>query len=368
MLAVVGHFAMSGASAAAEYSIAAVATKGSPHQPFGSEVVDGATAAADRINAEGGVLGQRVRVVAWSENCTRERAVQIAEEVARLKPAVVVGHVCAGASLAAAPVYAKAGILLIVPGVRHPGLTAAAMGSRLVLRLAGRDDRFASDTVRFIAGRYPGAGVALVADRTRQALGLASAVAAELTRQKIPLLYDERIESSQKSYAPIVDRIKASGAGVVVMPAQPIELGILMESLRNSGVVAPVVGSDILAVPAMVQTAAREGNRLVLMLPWTGVEARQEAVTQPTSGPVEAERSRLAARLRAEAAVEAWAAAASRAGSTEPGKVADAARAGTAATGVGSIRFDGAGDAMVPSYVAHVWRDGAWRPLAGQSH
>jgi branched-chain amino acid transport system substrate-binding protein len=327
-------------------------------------VIDGATAAAGRINAAAGVLGESVRVVPWSEDCTRERAVQVAEEISRLKPAVVVGHLCAGAALAAAPIYARAGVLLIVPGVRHPGLTSVAAPSRLVLRLAGRDDRFAAETVRFIAASYPGAGVALVADRTRQARSLASAIEAELARQQVSLRYDERIESAQKSYDPVAGRVRASGAGVVVMPAQPIELGVLAASLRRAGVGAPLVGSDILAVPSVAPTAQQEGRRLVLMLPWTGSEEKADEVAETAGEPPGADRERRAARLRAQAAVEVWAAAARLAASAEPGKVAEAARATAASTAVGSIRFDEAGDAIVPSYVPHIWRDGAWRPIA----
>ena len=350
------------APVAGEHLIAAVATKGSPHQPHGAEVVEGANAAAERINAQGGVLGERVRVVAWSEDCTRARAAQIAEEIARLTPAVVIGHVCAGAALAAAPIYAKAGVLLIAPGVRQPGLTAVAASSRLVLRLAGRDDRFAAETVQFIAARYPGAGVALVADRTRQAGALVSSVAKELLRQRVALRHDERIESSQKSYDLVAGRIRDSGAGVVVMPAQPVELGVLAASLRRAGVEVPFVGSEILAVPSMAPTARLEGSRLVLMLPWTGSEIATERQATSATIPV-ADRGGGAARLRAEAAVEVWAAAARRAHSTDAGKVAEAARAEAAPTVVGAIRFDEAGDAVVPSYVPHTWQGGGWRPL-----
>lgn len=356
-------FGVFSAPVAAEHLIAAVATKGSPHQPHGAEVVAGADAAVERLNAQGGVLGERIRVVAWSEDCTRQRAAQIAEEVARLKPAVVIGHVCAGAALAAAPIYANAGILLIAPGVRHPKLTATAASSRLLLRLAGRDDRFASETSQFIATRYPGAGVAMLADRTRQAGSLASALSIELARRGVVLSYEERIESSQKSYDAVAGRIRASGAGVVVMPAQPIELGVLAASLRQTGLDIPLVGSEILAVPSISPLARQEGDRLVLMLPWTGLEGGGSPEAAASEVFPDADKARWGARVRAEAAVEIWAAAARRAASSEPRKVAEAARAEAALTVVGAVRFDEAGDALVPSYIPHTWRDGAWRPL-----
>ncbi|MBS0243899.1 MAG: ABC transporter substrate-binding protein, partial [Proteobacteria bacterium] len=111
-------------AAVAEQVIAVVATKDSPYQPHGDSVVPGVVTVAERLNGAGGVLGQALRVVPWVEDCTRNRAGALAAEIAELKPRLVIGHLCAGAALAAAPIYARAGILAIVPGVRYPGLAA----------------------------------------------------------------------------------------------------------------------------------------------------------------------------------------------------------------------------------------------------
>lgn len=342
--------------------VAVVATGGSPHQPFGTEVLASAEAAVARLNAAGGVLGQTVRVVGWSEDCTPARALQIAEEVARLKPSLVIGHLCSGAALAAAPVYTRAGILVIVPGVRHPRLTAGPGTGSLVLRLAGRDDRFAMETVRYIADRFPEQRVAMVVDRTQQGRAVGASVSAELQRQSVGLAFEERFESGEKSYDGLAERVRASGAGVVVMPAQPVELGVVVAGLRRAGVDATLIGSEILAVPAIEATARQEAARLVLMLPWTGVE-------QPASGDQRSSRSeggiaRAAVQARSEAAVQVWAAAVGRVGATDAALVAAALRSGAVPTAVGPLAFDDRGDALVPSYLAHSWRDGGWRPIA----
>ncbi|MGD9803087.1 MAG: branched-chain amino acid ABC transporter substrate-binding protein [Hyphomicrobiaceae bacterium] len=341
-----------------EHLVAVVATKGSVHQPYGEEVLVGVTAAADRINADGGVLGAPVRLVVWNEDCTRERAAQIAEEITRLKPSVVIGHLCAGAALAAAPIYGKGGVLLIVPGVRHPALTKSGAIGGLLLRLAGRDDRFAVDAVRFIKQWHAGKSVAVIGDRTRQGRGLADSMTAELRRQHVALALDVRIESGEKSYDPLAARLRESGAGVVVMPAQPIELGVVARSLRRAGVEVPIIGSEIVAVPALVTTAERQGDRLVVMMPWTGLESGESEGPEAGNG----DNAREAVRRRAEASLEVWAAAAKRAGSTDTRSVAAAARAYITPTTVGPLQFDEAGDAMVPGYVASTWRKGEWRP------
>jgi len=348
----------------AAHIVAVVATTGSAHQPYGEEVLAGAKAAVDRISGNGGLFGRAVRIESWNEDCTRETAARLADEIVRLKPAVVIGHLCAGAALGAAPVYAKAGVLLIAPGVRHPALTKDQPPSGLTLRLAGRDDRFATDTVRFIRSRHPGKGVAIVADRTRQARLLADGVIAEARRQQVAIALDMRIESGEKSYAELAGRIKASGAGVIVMPAQPVELGVLIGSLRRAGVTIPVVGSDILAVPAMEDVAREQGPRLIVMLPWTGLEADVAAGLLPNGGAAP-DAQREAVRRRAEAAVDVWVTAARRSGTTDAHGIAAAARSTATPTRVGPLRFDEAGDAMVPGYVPSIWLNGGWRPFGG---
>ena len=342
-----------------EHLVAVVATTGSAHQPYGSEVAVGARAVADRLNAEGGVLGGAVRLATWTEDCSRESAARVADEVARLKPAVVIGHLCAGAALAAAPIYAKAGILFIAPGVRHPSLTKPEIAGGRVLRLAGRDDRFARDTVAFIRSRYAGKTIAVIADRTRQARALADGVVAAARLQNVAVALDVRIESGEKSYDKLAADVKASSAGVVVMPAQPVELGVVTASLRRAGVEAPIVGSDILAVPALAPIAEAEGRRLVVMMPWTGLES----ASRDGASPAHHDDGRTAVRRRAEAALELWADAAARARSTEAIAIVAAARTNGIATAVGPLRFDAAGDAMVPGYVASIWRDDRWQAL-----
>ncbi|MDX2155871.1 MAG: branched-chain amino acid ABC transporter substrate-binding protein [Hyphomicrobiaceae bacterium] len=349
-------------SGRADHVVAVVATRNSPHQPNGEEIVRGVEAAARRVNASGGVAGAPVRVATYSEDCTRERAAEVAQAIARTPPAVVIGHLCAVAAMAAAPIYAKAGILLIAPGVRHARLTAPPAGP-MVFRLAGREDRFGAATAELIAARHAGASVAVLGDRTMQGRALAGGVEHELALRRVAVVLSERLESGEKSYDDLARRIATSGAGVVIMPTQPIELGVVAASLRRIGVDAPLFGSDVLAVPDVEVLARQEGSRLVLMLPWTGVEhrARRRAHSLPIAalGAVASE----AVMLRGEAAVEAWAHAATAVGTANPAEVASAMRRLTAVTAIGPLRFDATGDAMLPSYLPYVWRDGGWRVL-----
>ncbi len=158
------------------------------------------------------------------------------------------------------------------------------------------------------------------------------------------------------------------------MPAQPIELAVLVDGLRSLGVTAPIVGSDILAVPDIERLARREGSRLVLMLPWSGLEAANPNAARESQQPALAagdavtdQHSARAVGMRAVAALQVWAHAIRRVSSSEPERVAEALRREAVSTVAGSIAFDAAGDARVPSYVPHTWHAGRWQPLAASN-
>jgi branched-chain amino acid transport system substrate-binding protein len=63
------------------------------------------------------------------------------------------------------------------------------------------------------------------------------------------------------------------------------------------------------------------------------------------------------------AAVEEWAAAANKAGSTDPKKVADTLRAGTWDTVLGPISYDKKGDITRSDYVFYIWHNGDYAQM-----
>jgi branched-chain amino acid transport system substrate-binding protein len=64
------------------------------------------------------------------------------------------------------------------------------------------------------------------------------------------------------------------------------------------------------------------------------------------------------------AAIQIWAAAAQRAGTTDPRRIAELLKSGGPWQSVlGEISFDRKGDVTVPDYVFYVWRNGAYTQM-----
>jgi branched-chain amino acid transport system substrate-binding protein len=106
---------------------------------FGEQFERGAGMAAADLNANGGILGQQVEVVATDDFCDPDRAVAAANKLVGDGVVFVVGHWCSHSSIAASTVYQRARVLMITPGSASAKLTDE--GGPNVFRVYGRDDR-----------------------------------------------------------------------------------------------------------------------------------------------------------------------------------------------------------------------------------
>jgi ABC-type branched-subunit amino acid transport system substrate-binding protein len=81
--------------------------------------------------------------------CNVAKAEKIARDIVTTGDILfVIGHFCSAASLVAAPIYEKAGVIQITPFSTEPSLTEK--GYRTLFRLAGRNDRYGEITADWL--------------------------------------------------------------------------------------------------------------------------------------------------------------------------------------------------------------------------
>lgn len=282
------------------------------------------------------------------DGCQAAKAVEAAQRIIAAKPAVVIGHPCSSAAIAAAPVYAQAQIPFISTGARHGDLTDKRAGP-LVFRLGGRDDRQGEAAAQFLARVAGGRPIALLHDRTFAMSTLAANAMSALTgAEGLPAAKVATFSyvASELNYDALVAKVTAfaataDGVGAVFFAGYPSEAIVILRALRANGVTAPFLGSDALAMSDFSATLVTAGGVSVL-------------VSTDADGPH-------AVAARTAAAVEIWREAA-REDPADPG--AALSERAHIARKLGPITFDSKGDARVPSYLVSTWRDGAWKPVA----
>jgi branched-chain amino acid transport system substrate-binding protein len=185
VVALVMAAAALGGSARADILIGVAAPMtGATNAWFGEQVEHGAALAVADLNARGGVLGQRVRLITVDDYCDPEQAVAAANKLVSEGVVFVVGHFCSHSSIPASEVYGKAGVLMMSPGSSNPTLTE--LGRANVFRFLHRDDALGVVAAKYIAEHWPDKKIAILHDDTTFGKGVADLTKEQLNKEASP--------------------------------------------------------------------------------------------------------------------------------------------------------------------------------------
>ena len=356
---------LSGVPVSAEdISIAVAVPRTGTVATAGDQVVAGAQFAAKAINAAGGVGGRHIVLDIEDDACDPRQAISVANRIVGEGIGLVDGHVCSAASIAAAPVYAEAGILMMTPASVSAKLTdtAAAKGWSTIFRVYTRDDIQGELMGAFMAARYKDKVIAFVHDKGTYGKGIADQVKANLEAHGVHPVATEAINPGDKDYSAIVGKLKALHADVVYYGGYPPEGGLILRQAAEQGVKIQMVTTSGFAAPEFWSVAGPAAEGTIFPFPpepakrpgAAGVVAAFEAAHVVPDGFT----------LFSYATVQALAEGVRRAGSADGTAVAKALRAGGPVdTVLGPLAFDPKGDAIGITYALQVWHDGRYGPL-----
>jgi len=128
--------------------------------------------------------GATFEVMTLDDAGSQSTAIGIAQKLIAAKARFVIGHHASAPSLAAAPLYAKAGIVMISPTAASPKLNASALWN--AIRLSPGEDDAAIAAARDLTKMH-GASLAIAHDGNAQAQALAT-LAAKAANLKTPVI------------------------------------------------------------------------------------------------------------------------------------------------------------------------------------
>jgi len=352
-LALAGGLLVSPASA--EIRIAVVGPMEGQFSAFGEQMLAGAAQAVADLNAAGGVAGETLVLEALDDGCEPGKAVAVANQLIGKEVVFVAGHFCFGASMSASEVYADAGIVQVSPATTLPKFTDERPGQG-VFRLAPRDDRQAEVAGRLLAQDFGDERIALLHDKTAYGKGLVDAVKAVMndlgTNESQSLGYD----AGEDDYRRLVSQLSLQNIGVVYLGGYHPEAGLISLEMDRQGLDAKLISGDALMTDEFWSVAGSSGEGTLLTYPEVPreMEAAQNVVAALEEAGLPADRF----ALTTYAAIQTWAQAVEKAGTTALEGVAGEFETGSFDTILGAITFDQNGDAGVPAYVWYEWRDG----------
>ena len=323
---------------------------------FGEQFRRGAQKAVADINTAGGVLGQRLVLTIGDDACDPKQAVSVANDMAAKRAVFVAGHYCSSSSIPASDVYAESGIIQISPASTAIELTERRLGN--VFRVCGRNDQQAPLAAIHVAENFKGKRVAVVDDKSTFGKGLADEFRRTLNARGMKETLNDSIIAGQRDYLPLVTKLKQAQIDVLYFGGYHAEAGLIVRQMRAQGVNALMIGNDAMVTDEFwaITGAAGEGT-LITFTPDPRVNPANAALVQYfRSQRYEPE----AYTLYTYAAVQSWAQAAAKVGTTNTARVSAALKANQFDTVMGRIGFNAKGDVTAPGYVFYVWKNGKY--------
>jgi branched-chain amino acid transport system substrate-binding protein len=343
----------------AEINIAAVGPITGQDATTGEQMQRGAEAAVEAINAQGGVLGQKLRLIIKDDACDPKQAVAIANELSGEDTFAVIGHMCSGSAIPASKVYNEEGIIAISPSATSPLLTEQGFDN--IFRTCGRDDQQGDTVAHFISLKYPGKNVAIVQDKTAYGQGLADQVQKTLHNLGITEKMYESTNRGERDYSSLLSKLKDNHIDVLFYGGYHTEAGLIVRQMRDQGMRTVFIGDDDLTTREFWSITGDAGENAFMSFnsdPRTKPEAA-DAVKYMRAKGLDPEGS----TLYSYAAVQIVAEAIRRAGVMDIKKTIAAMHEGSYATVIGDISFDTKGDVTKPDYIIYRWTKGAYSPV-----
>lgn len=258
--------ALSGTAFADTIKIAMVIPTTGPLTQFGDMVKEGATTAIEMANASGGVQGKQLELVAVDDACEPKQGPVAANRVVNSKIGYVIGPVCSGASIAAAPIYNNEGVVVVTPSATSPALTDGK-NFHFLFRTIGRDDQQGPAAAKFIIDKIKPQKVAVLHDKQSYGQGIAAAVRTDLQKAGISVAMFEGINAGDSDYSAVITKLKGAGVDFVYFGGYHPEMGLLLRQSAEQGMKARMMGPEGVGNPELNAIAGAAAEGMLVTLP-----------------------------------------------------------------------------------------------------
>lgn len=342
------------APARADITFAVVGGMSGPFTKIGEEFKQGSRGAVEAINEAGGVLGEKLAFEVFDDECNAEKAVEIANQIVAKKIPFVMGHLCSDASIAASPIYEKAGIIEITPSSTNPGLTER--GLKYVFRTIGRDDTQGFVLAEHILRSYKTKKLGIIYEDSDYGKGISEVTKKFLNQAGMQEAFILQLTKDKPDYQEVLAKIRDNKVNLILLAAFPGIATEFIPMLRKEDKKIKIVGGDTFTGIAFTKENRRNYDGAQFSFPPDPADDRRNKAIKKKYR--KAGYKPEAFTFYTYGAVQVWAQAVEKAGSLKADAVAKALRTRKFNTVLGEISFNEKGDISNPGFVMYFFNKG----------
>lgn len=326
---------------------------------YGLPTVNAAKLVIDKVNANGGINGKMIEMLVEDDVCKPEISTNTATKLVSDKVDVVLGHICSGATIAAMPIYKAAGVLVMSPSATSDELTLSGDYPNFFRTIAPNASQSPA-MVDFAINKLGFTKIAVIHDKGDYGKPLAEGAKKYIEKTgKAKVVIFEGITPGAMDYSAIVQKIKRSGAEVVIFGGYHPEASKIVTIMKKKRFKAAFVSDDGVKDDTFIKVAGAAAEGVYAAGPQDNslnplaTQAKEEHKAAFNSDPGAFFEGGYAATVAILAAIE-------KAGSTKLEDLKKVLQTEKVDTPVGKINFDTNGDAIGVGFSMYVVENGKY--------
>jgi branched-chain amino acid transport system substrate-binding protein len=315
----------------------------------GKSAKQGAELAVAQANAAGGINGKKIVLVVYDDEGKPENTIPLANKlIGQDKVAITVSGGYSGPTRAAAPVFARVGMVYLSAYAIHPDITRAG---DFIFRTGMMGEVQGRAGAKLMADMLKKKKVVIVAVNNDFGQALTAGVEEVAGKFGLNIVKKYTFAMPDRQFGPLVAQIKADAPEVIYAPGYFFNAGPLVAQLRAAGVDAPIIGQEGYDSQRFIEIAgkASEGVIVTTSLDRDSKSPATRAFIDDYEKTYKDRVDMVAASGNAAAtvAIEAL----KKTGSLDGKALRDFIRANAFETSIGKLSFNGLGEVKKPVQV-----------------
>ncbi len=209
---------------------------------FGQSSHKGTALAIDEINAAGGVLGRKLRLITEDDQSAAGQPATIVRKlISQDKVVAILGEVASSKSLEAAPICQQNKVPMISPASTNPKVTEVG---DYIFRVCFIDP-FQGTVMSKFALSKGWKNVAVLTDKKQDySVGLAQFFVKDFTGSGGQIVKDQTYVTGDKDFKAQLTSIKAAKPEAIFVPGYYAEVSLIARQAKLLGIKAPLLGGD----------------------------------------------------------------------------------------------------------------------------
>ena len=214
-----------------------------PIATFGQNTHKGVMMAVDEINAAGGVLGKRIRLLVEDDQGKPEEALTaVTKLISKDRVVALIGEFASSNSLAAAPFAQQSRIPMLSHGSTNPKVTQVG---DYIFRACFIDPFQGEVMAKFTSETLKLKRVAILRDiKSDYSVGLADYFTRSFTAAGGEIVADESYSAGDKDFNAQLTSLRQKNPEAVFIPGYYTEIGLIARQARRLGIQAVLLGGD----------------------------------------------------------------------------------------------------------------------------